>query len=46
MALGLAKTNRLGFFALEGSGLRKLIIVNFVKNIIFVHFKSRELFVV
>ena len=32
MALSLVKTNRLGFFALEGSGLQKLMIVNFVKN--------------
>ena len=43
MALGLVKTNRLGVFAFEGSGLKKLMIVNFVKDIIFIHIKSSEL---
>ena len=43
MALGLVKTNRLGVFAFEGSGLKKLMIVNFIKDIIFIHIKSSEL---
>ena len=45
MALGLVKTNRIVFFALKVSGFQQLMIVNFVKTIVFVHLKSWELFV-
>ena len=37
MAMSLVKINRLGFFTLLGSGLQILMIINFVKSIIFVH---------
>ena len=46
MALGLAKTNSFGVFAVEDSGLHQLMLVNFEKTIIFVHLKSWEVYLV
>jgi len=36
MALSLVKTNNLGFFSLQGLGLKQLMMVNFEKTFIFV----------